>query len=325
MPLDLNETHTLFALDAMRAAAALSRRIQQESGGLGLTKADLSPVTVADFAVQAVVARALGRSFPGATLVGEEDSEALRGDAGAQVLEAVRGFVGTVHPGATGSEVCDWIDAGTGEAAGAFWTLDPIDGTKGFLRGEQYATALALVEDGRVVFGALACPNLEFDDGRGVIMIAKRGEGAWLISGDGRQSPLTVSAVADATQTRLLRSVESGHTNLSQIDRIVERAGITPAPVPMDSQAKYAMLAAGRGDAMLRLLSPGKESYKERIWDQAAGSIVVEEAGGRVSDLEGRPLDFGHGKTLAANTGVCASNGLVHEALLEAVRATSPG
>ena len=55
----------------------------------------------------------------------------------------------------------------------------------------------------------------------------------------------------------------------------------------MDSQAKYAVLAAGGGDVNLRLLSPSRPDYREKIWDQAAGSIVVEEAGGRVSDLNG--------------------------------------
>ena len=85
----------------------------------------------------------------------------------------------------------------------------------------------------------------------------------------------------------------------------------------MDSQAKYAVLAAGEGDVLLRLLSPSRPDYREKIWDQAAGSIVIEEAGGRITDLDGKPLDFSHGRTLAKNRGIVATNGHLHDAVLE--------
>jgi 3'(2'), 5'-bisphosphate nucleotidase len=88
----------------------------------------------------------------------------------------------------------------------------------------------------------------------------------------------------------------------------------------MDSQAKYAVLAAGAGDLLFRLLSPKQPDYREKIWDQAAGSLVVEAAGGRISDLDGQPLDFTAGRTLARNRGVLASNGYLHEAALQALR-----
>jgi 3'(2'), 5'-bisphosphate nucleotidase len=74
------------------------------------------------------------------------------------------------------------------------------------------------------------------------------------------------------------------------------------------------------GDVNLRLLSPARLDYREKVWDQAAGSIVVEEAGGRVSDLDGKPLDFSQGRTLAANRGVLATNELLHEAILDGLK-----
>ena len=70
----------------------------------------------------------------------------------------------------------------------------------------------------------------------------------------------------------------------------------------------------------MRLLSPSRPDYHETIWDQAAGSIVITEAGGRVSDLDGRPLDFSHGRTLKRNRGILATNGHLHEAVLSALR-----
>ena len=101
---------------------------------------------------------------------------------------------------------------------------------------------------------------------------------------------------------------------------LVQALGVTKPPVLMDSQAKYAVMAAGGGDLLFRLLSPSLPDYEEKIWDQAAGSLIVEEAGGRVTDLRGEALDFTQGRTLRANVGVLASNARVHEAALEALR-----
>jgi 3'(2'), 5'-bisphosphate nucleotidase len=88
----------------------------------------------------------------------------------------------------------------------------------------------------------------------------------------------------------------------------------------MDSQAKSLLLAAGEGELIFRLLSPRRPDYAERIWDQAAGAILVEEAGGRVTDLTGAPLEFSAGRTLTRNIGVLASNGLLHDTALDAIR-----
>ena len=132
---------------------------------------------------------------------------------------------------------------------------------------------------------------------------------------------LQASRQADPAQARLLRSFESGHTNVSQTDDFIRALGIQAQPVLMDSQAKYAILAAGCGEAMLRLPPDDNPGYREKIWDQAAGALVVEEAGGSISDIHGRALDFTAGRTLQRNQGVLASNGFLHAALLDALAA----
>jgi 3'(2'), 5'-bisphosphate nucleotidase len=118
-----------------------------------------------------------------------------------------------------------------------------------------------------------------------------------------------------------MRSFEAGHTNVGQIDQFVAALGIRAKPVLMDSQAKYAVLAAGQGDVMLRLLSTENPDYREKAWDQAAGSLVVEEAGGRATDLDGKPFDFTPGRELIHNRGVLVSNGRLHQAALLALKA----
>ncbi len=315
-----------FACDAVRRATQLARGIQREMVTPALTKGDRSPVTVADFAVQAVVAKLLGDALPDAVLVGEEDASELRTSEHAEAREQVSQFVQTAIPEASPETVCDWIDRGAAEPTSRFWTLDPIDGTKGFLRGEHYAVALALVVEGRVELGVLGCPHLTDGwkneiGGPGSVILAARGQGTWTAGvAGGDWTRLSVSEVSSPAEARLLRSFEAGHTNTGQIGQLVEKLGSKADPVLMDSQAKYSVLASGSGDLLLRLLSAKQPDYREMIWDQAAGSLVVEEAGGRVSDLDGRSLDFSHGRTLATNRGVLASNGHLHEATLAALK-----
>ncbi len=333
LPSAFTTAEAKFAITAVREAALLTRRVQAEMVTDALTKGDKSPVTVGDFAAQAVVAKRLNEEL-GGFLIGEESADSLRSDDGAETLAQVTQFVKTILPEATPQLVCDWIDYGaadriTGSDDSKYWTLDPIDGTKGFLRGDQYAVALGLIETGKVTLGVLGCPELVSATtpnrgGEGSILIANRGEGTYcqaLKTESDAWTRLTVATTTDPSATRMLRSVEKGHTNLGAIDHLANAMGVKADPVGMDSQAKYAVLAAGGGEMLVRLISPSRPDYREMIWDQAAGSIVVEEAGGRVSDLDGKPLDFGHGRTLAQNRGVVATNGLLHESALAALKA----
>ncbi|HEX4415279.1 MAG TPA: inositol monophosphatase family protein, partial [Lacipirellulaceae bacterium] len=201
-------------------------------------------------------------------------------------------------------------------------------------RREQYAVALALVRDGKVELGVLGCPELNIplssEEGAGnatpqaagYICIAARNRGSWCqpLSNESNWQKLTASPRSQSNTARILRSVEKSHTNVDEISQLAAKLGTSEKPVGMDSQAKYAVLAAGEGDIMLRLLSPARPDYREKIWDQAAGSIVVEEAGGRITDLDGKSLDFSHGRTLAKNRGVIATNGHLHEAVLGTLR-----
>jgi 3'(2'), 5'-bisphosphate nucleotidase len=270
---------------------------------------------VADFAVQALVGQALASACPEDPLVAEEDSEALGSREGQPLLERATQSLAQIVPGATAEDVCRWIDHGEQQPGERFWTLDPIDGTKGFLRGGQYAVALALLVESEVQIGILGCPNL---DG-GALVVAVRNQGCWKAPlNDSRNlKRLHVSERNDPIQARVLRSFESGHTNVSRLDELMKVLGVEADPVRMDSQAKYALLAEGEGDLLFRLLSPRQPDYRERIWDQAAGSLVVQEAGGHVTDLVGRPLDFSAGVLLANNRGVLASNGRLHQAALD--------
>ncbi|MDX1599957.1 MAG: inositol monophosphatase family protein [Anaerolineales bacterium] len=316
-----------FALGAVEQAAELCRWIQRDMVVPELTKDDRSPVTVADFASQAIVASRLLEAYPEDSLVAEEGSQDLRRPRASEALRAVVNYVRELEPAADAETVWRWLDHGSGEPSGRFWTLDPIDGTAGFLRGDQWAVALALVEGGDVVMGVLACPRLDPAgrpdfDGPGSVQIGVRGEGAWSRAiGGGEFQQLRVSEREDPSEARILGSVEPSHTDMHAMDRLRERLGSQHDLIKMDSQAKFTAVACGRGDLILRLLAPDRLEYREKIWDQAAGSRVVQEAGGRVTDLRGRPLDFTAGERLTHNVGVLVSNGELHEPALRALRA----
>ncbi len=313
--IDLTHREIGLAVKMVEQASHLAKQIQQEMVVPALAKDDNSPVTVADFAVQALVGRSLAEAYPEIPLVAEESSDAFGSPEGQPILEQVIRSVGQIVPEATGQEVCRWIDHGAQQPGQRFWTLDPIDGTKGFVRKDQYAVALALLVEGKVQIGVLGCPNL---DG-GALVVAVRDQGWWKAGlAESRElQRLQGSEQEDPGQARVLRSFESGHTHVSRMHELMTALGVQAEPVRMDSQAKYALLAEGKGDLLFRLLSPRQPDYQERIWDQAAGSLVVEEAGGKVTDLEGKPLDFSVGKMLVAIRGVLASIGRLHQAALE--------
>ncbi|KAJ6623149.1 hypothetical protein B0H10DRAFT_2011434 [Mycena sp. CBHHK59/15] len=334
-------------LSAVRRACALTasvfnKLVKNET----LTKGDKSPVTVGDYAAQALISTMLHRAFPADPIVGEEDAAELRADAGTALRERIVTLANEalVAPLGTGDEpewgvgpgqmqsaaaLLDAIDRGNhdGGRAGRMWTIDPIDGTKGFLRGEQYAVCLALIVDAQVQLGIIGCPNLPVDaaapDGeRGCIFVAVRGQGCHQISlsGPETETPLRMPAVAPA-ELSFLESVEAAHSSHSTTDAIARMLGITRAPVRMDSQAKYGCLARGDGGVYLRM--PTGVGYREKIWDHAPGALLVEEAGGRVTDGRGMALDFGLGRTLGENFGVVAAARDVHAAVLEAVQQTT--
>jgi len=321
------EKERAVAVEAVCKASRLCNDVQAAwVTGETLAKHDKSPVTVADFGAQAVVIAELQEAFPEDPVVGEEDASMLRAEQGDAVRRKVVRHVTAVRPDLSERRILEAIDRGVAEGgpAGRFWVLDPIDGTKGFLRGDQYAIALALIEDGRVVLGVLGCPNLPVDaarpDGpRGCLFIAVRGRRSVVRTlTDGEERPVHVTEVDEPAFACFCESVEAGHSSHGDAARIAQRLGVTKPPYRIDSQCKYAAVA--RGDASIYLRLPTRADYEEKIWDHAAGWIVVTEAGGQVTDVRGSPLDFSLGRTLRANKGVVATNGRLHARVIDAVR-----
>ena len=326
IPYSIEKEH---ARAAVLRAAAVCRQVQTEMvEPTSAQKSDRSPVTVADYASQALICQSLAVAFADDPVVAEENAQALHQHEQAKLLTQVTDYVSRWLPGATPADVCDWIDYGGADPGSRFWTLDPIDGTKGFLRHEQFAIALALIEAGQVQVGAVACPNLPLDlehpsTRRGVVFLAVRGQGAemFTLANGGESRPIAVSSLADPAAARFVESVEPSHTDHAAHQALAQALGITRPSLRLDSQAKYGVVARGDAAIYLRLPSPQTPDYRERIWDHAAGALLVEEAGGRVTDAHGQNLDFSQGRRLSNNRGIVVSNGTFHAAILEAIQA----
>ena len=335
---------------AVQRAAILAKKVFHEKVKGTFSKDDKSPVTIGDFGAQALIIAAIKKNFPEDQIVGEEEASSLREDVklGDQIWALVNG---TKLSDAEAEKVLggpienldamlDAIDAGNsaGGSKGRIWALDPIDGTKGFLRGGQYAVCLALMVDGDVKVGVLGCPNLPVDDttpldanagsdqtdaeGKGVLFSAVYRQGATSrplgTGGLGKSQPIHMKQIKDITQATFCESVEAGHSSHDDQHAIAARLGISKPSVRMDSQAKYGSIARGAGDIYLRL--PVSATYQEKIWDHAAGDLIVREAGGEVTDSRGNRLDFSIGRTLSANKGVVAAPKDVHASVLDVVK-----
>jgi len=319
-------------------ACAVCRVVQGDMDRVrAIVKDDNSPVTVADYACQAVVAHVIKDRLGACIMVGEETSAYLRNPEHGGQLAATLAAAQEVWPEATEDSLLEAIDLGAADPGHAgFWTLDPIDGTKGFLRGHQYAVSLAFIDRGQPVVGLLGCPNLsadfsrEFDepDPHGCLYTCIKGQGVYELPADKpRARPVHIRRLPhrDGDPISVCSSVEESHTSSERVAAVLARAaekGLkTREPARLDSQCKYAVVARGQADAYIRL--PTRKGYVERIWDHAAGALIAAEAGAAVTDAVGSPLDFACGRGLEKNRGILAAPARVHGVLLGAIKALS--
>lgn len=292
------------------------------------TKADASPVTIADFAAQALIISGIHSVYPDDKFVGEEDAQKLRENPAlvGRVWEIVRAAaeLDMRHHGArlaspaTLDEMLDTIDLGMGESThkGRVWVLDPVDGTATFMKGQQYAVCLCLLKDGVQNVGVIGCPNLRFEgvrnkihedqvdsDGYGVVLSSVKGRGtsAQKMNDNSLGDPCKVEQQVDSKDLSTLDFVEAtiGKTSLSQSEHraVAESLGARwPSTIIWSQQMKYVALALGAVDVMVRI--PKDRERYTHVWDHAGGNLLFEEVGGVIRDIDGGTIDFGQGRKL---------------------------
>ena len=313
------------ALEAAVSAARLCEQVRRETAFEALEKGDGTPVTLADFGSQAVICQAIAKAFPDDQIVAEEDATGLDRPGMAERLGKITAFVKGILPETSEESVIDWINLGNGHVGTRFWAIDPIDGTKGFLRGNQYAVAVALIEEGEVKMGILACPALSVDPSgangeKGVLFVGVLGQGAAMSQLHGGSfKVIHVAEGSESMNLPFIESFESSHCDHSLQKEVAQSFGSQVPLLRVDGQPKYGIVARGEALAYIRFPSSPSE-YVEKIWDHAAGKIIVEEAGGRVSDMHGHALNFSQGPEMTENEGIIAGNTWVHKRVLETLK-----
>ncbi|XP_076942755.1 3',5'-bisphosphate nucleotidase AHL-like [Bidens hawaiensis] len=361
------------AVKAVHVACLLCQKVQEDlifNGGDNVqAKDDNSPVTIADWSVQATVSWILSQAFgpENVSIVAEEDIEALSKPDTTTILSSVVKTVNEslssadhfgIKPPVTNLEPIQVLEAisrcnSTGGPTGRFWVLDPVDGTLGFVRGDQYAIALALVENGQVVLGVLGCPNYPMNkewlnyqngyrrilsrltkpgalgwDNNGCVLYAKKGsKKAWmepLLSGDKGVGParqIKVSTIDNPVLATFCEPVEKANSSHGFTQGLAHSVGLRNQPLRVYSMVKYAAIARGDAEIFMKFARAG---YKEKIWDHAAGVVIIEEAGGIVTDAGGRRLDFSKGTYLhGLDRGIIACAGAaLHDKIMSAVDAS---
>jgi 3'(2'), 5'-bisphosphate nucleotidase len=218
-------------------------------------KEDLSPVTEADRAAELIILAALARAAPGVPVVAEEE-----------------------------------VAAGRIPAIGdTYFLVDPLDGTKEFIRGgDDYTVNIGLIAGGQPTLGAV------FSPARGTLHAGLVGEGAWLEDSSGRR------AIATRERGSEIAAVASkSHFNQPTADYLAQAVGECDY-VAIGSSLKFCIVAEGKADIYPRL-SPTSE------WDTAAGHAVLLAAGGSVDGADGEPLSYG--KRAFINRGFVATAG----------------
>lgn len=304
-------------LDAVRQAARVTRHIRETDMG-ARDKGVHDPVTLADYAAQAVLSRAIARAFPDDAVLGEERAAVFDATLDSAGQAAVARYVGeAMGEAVTVDQIRAWLEYGRDHDPARLWTVDPIDGTKGYIAGRRYAIALSLLVDSLPVVGIVGAPDPQAADG-GLIFYGQ-GSAAYVESmRGGKASRVAVSPQTDTRNWRAVESFDKSHGNFSRPAHVYTALGILRENVAgFDSQVKYAMLSCG--DAELFLRFPRDEKWVNLAWDHAPGVALLQAAGGVVTDLDGTLLDFSTGAQLSRNRGIVATNGAAHDRVLEAV------
>ncbi|EON96364.1 putative myo-inositol-1(or 4)-monophosphatase protein [Phaeoacremonium minimum UCRPA7] len=336
---------------AVQRAIIATERVRNTMTDKGMSsKADHSPVSIGDFAGQALLISALHGAFPEDRIIAEETADALRSDEALKqkvwdVVSSTRledkNVEGRLRSPTSPEDMLALIDLGSvnGDSSrGRVWTIDPIDGTKTYLEDGQYTVVAALIEDGVQLVGVVGCPHLSLDSAFGLsdydhvdpntpgyIVSAVRGYGSQLrviTKGDLSESVTPISRLSqEPTLSRFLVAENSRSVRPSIPDRhrIADVLGVPWQPVQIYStQLRYVACALGRCDGMWRL--PADKNDHTYIWDHNGGILIFKQVGGRVLDLQGRKMDLSAGRRLDKNICTIAMREGIRERVVKAVR-----
>lgn len=250
-------------------ASEILLKYRQQVLEVDYKKDELDPVTVADQESDALIRSELQKTFPTDLILSEEN------------------------------------DNIPDDYTGRVWMVDPLNGTKSFLKGtDTFAVVIGLIENGVPIFGCVTVPaqNKNFYAEKGVGAFQKIGE---------KFEKIHTSSIHEIERARLItrepsgdvRPIEEKLDTLPFAERIAEGSG-----------AKLSVIATGEAEAHINTnMRAGK-------WDISAPQIILEEAGGVVTDLDGKPIDYKDGSINLGRSFVASANRELHEKIIKELR-----
>ena len=288
--------------DLIKNASKITEWFRKE-GFQSFQKQDESPVTLADYASQIFIISKLKEYFPEDQIIAEEEDNVF---VDKKAMEVIMECYNSLNLEKISN--IKQIISYRGSPSKRQWTIDPIDGTKGFQKGLSYAIGISLMVQSELCVGAIGIPN--YDERGKAIFIAEKDQGAKSSYGENEFILIKVSNQKNLKKARFLHSL---HYDQPWTLKFIDMAGITDR-IQMDSMGKFCKVADGTADIYLRPIN-----YQPYSWDYCPGDLILREAGGKVTDLNGNGIKYENKRCLLPTPGFLASNGILHSEVLDII------
>ncbi|MFX1572929.1 MAG: inositol monophosphatase family protein [Promethearchaeota archaeon] len=274
------------------------------NGFRSFQKLDESPVTTADIASQILIVSNIKKTFPEDLIIAEEGDTFIDNQTSKVILNCFNEL--HLEDNFDFKEVLNYKGSNTDRQ----WTIDPIDGTQGFLEGLVYAVGISFLKESDQKIAVIGIPN--YNKKRKAIFIAEKGKGAKAAYGKNEFKSIKVSNQDNLEESTLCRSL---HYDKPWVEEFAKLVGIKKK-IQIDSMSKFCKVADGSADIYLKPI----DEIHSYSWDFSPGVLIVKEAGGKISDLNGAPVRFLRDKLICDAPGLVASNSNLHFNIIENLR-----
>ena len=292
------------AVNLVRKASEITEWFKKK-GVESYLKKDRSPATVADYSSQIYILHRLKREFPEDQVIAEENETGLIDHHSAKQINECF----TQLDIANISDLKNFLNY-RGQTSSRQWTIDPIDGTKGFMKGLKYAIGIGLMVNSDTKISVISVP--EYKKNGLAIFVAEQGQGA-KASYEGKD--FEAIHVSDQKILKKARLCQSLHYDLPWVTQFADKLGIEKR-IKMDSMAKFCLVADGSYDLYIKPIM----GFRAFTWDYGPGDLLVREAGGKVTDLDEERLTFEEEKCILKAPGIITSNGALHDEVADFIR-----
>jgi 3'-phosphoadenosine 5'-phosphosulfate (PAPS) 3'-phosphatase len=289
------------ATELIRKASEITEWFKKK-GFRSFLKSDQSPVTIADYASQIYILSKLQKLFPDDEIIAEEENVS-------HINKNEEGLINQCFNDLNLEKLEDIKQLITyrGCSSNRQWTVDPIDGTMGYKKSLVYAIGIGLMINSIPKIGAIAIPN--YINNSLAVFSAEENQGSQVSFRNENFKNVSVSQINALKEVHLCHSL---HYDEPWVLKFAKEVGIKNY-TQIDSMAKFCMVAEGSADLYIKPL----EQEHSFSWDFLPGDLIVREAGGEVTDLNGEILKYNDEKCLWTAPAIIASNGHIQSKILD--------